>query len=521
VEVVKAITVPVCDVPGAKVTSTPVRVRLYDVRRDAHSVLGITGTQPVFSHANTVGNMTWALKERVLGSMIDGEWTPTIRPERFATAEMLRWRGAIERKLGTTWVPDSRDDFITHATSGKRKVIYQAAAVDLSLKPLEARDAEITAFLKAEKWRELKAPRVISPRCPRYLLETGRYLHPIEKHVYRAIEEAAGYPVVMKGYTQERRAEVLSQHGNAFQDPVYVGLDASKFDQHVSVDALKFEHHVYNFAYNQDPELRKMLRWQLKNKCYFNGVDGRVRWTTLGGRMSGDMNTALGNCILSAIMLLAYSEAAGVRMRCVVDGDDCVAVMERRDVEAFISGLKDWYLRRGFRMKVERPCSFKRVEFCQCTPVLVSGVLTMVRNPRKALAQDMAWIQKGGVRHQDVVAATGVGGVAAFSGVPVLEELYRFMARHGSSTEAARGRVHLDGWAARTHSERQGLKVDDAARVSFWEAFGIDPGVQMAIEEELRSLKPLNLSNIHNIHETSHDLIQQLTLLDTDSHGEI
>jgi hypothetical protein len=79
----------------------------------------------------------------------------------------------------------------------------------------------------------------------------------------------------------------------------------------------------------------------------------------------------------------------------------------------------------------------------------------------------------------------------------------------------------LDGWAARTHSERQGLKVDDAARVSFWEAFGIDPGVQMAIEEELRSLKPLNLSNIHNIHETSHDLIQQLTLLDTDSHGEI
>lgn len=518
-EVVRAITVPVCDVPGAKVTPTPVRVRLYDVRRDAHSVLGITGTQSVFSHANTIGNMTWALKERVLGSMIDGVFTETIRPKCFETGEMLRWRSAIERKLGTTWVPDSRDDFITYATSGKRRVIYTNAALDLALKPLTAEDADITAFLKAEKWRELKAPRVISPRCPRYLLETGRYLHPIEKHVYRAIEEAAGYPVVMKGYTQERRAEVLRQHGNAFQDPVYVGLDASKFDQHVSQAALKFEHHVYLSAYNKDPELRRMLRWQLKNRCFFNGVDGKVRWTTLGGRMSGDMNTALGNCILSAIMLLAYSEATGVRIRCVVDGDDCVAVMERKDLARFMAGLKEWYLERGFRMKVEQPCSFERVEFCQCTPVLVGGRWTLVRNPRKALAQDMAWIRKGGVRHQDVVAATGVGGVAAFSGVPVLEELYRFMSRHGSAKDAARGAKQLDGWAARTHSERRGLAVDEAARYSFWVAFGIDPGVQLAIEEELRSLRPLNLTKIHNFHENSHDLNQQSTILDIDTYG--
>lgn len=520
-EVARAITVPVCDVPGAKVTPTPVRVRLYDVRRDAHSVLGITGTQSVFSHANTIGNMTWALKERVLGSMIDGEFTPTIRPKRFETDGMLKWRSAIERKLGSTWVPDSRDEFITHATSGKRKVIYTNAALDLALKPLEARDAEITAFLKAEKWRELKAPRVISPRCPRYLLETGRYLHPIEKHVYRAIEEAAGYPVVMKGYTQERRAEVLLHHGNAFKDPMYVGLDASKFDQHVSRDALKFEHHVYLSAYNRDPELRKMLRWQLKNKCFFNGVDGKVKWTTLGGRMSGDMNTALGNCILSAIMLLAYSEAVGVRMRCVVDGDDCVAVMERKDVARFVDQLKDWYLERGFRMKVERPCRFERVEFCQCTPVLVAGQWTLVRNPRKALAQDMSWIQKGGVRHQDVVAATGVGGLAAYSGVPVLEELYRFMSKHGSPKEIKRGAAQLDGWASRTHSERANLKVDEAARYSFWVAFGIDPGVQMALEAELRSMKPLNLSKIHNFHETPHTLNQQPTIIDIDSHGAI
>jgi hypothetical protein len=42
----------------------------------------------------------------------------------------------------------------------------------------------------------------------------------------------------MKGYTPDRRATVLKGHWSAFQDPVAVGQDFSKFDQHISVPAL-------------------------------------------------------------------------------------------------------------------------------------------------------------------------------------------------------------------------------------------------------------------------------------------
>lgn len=433
--------------------------------------------------------MAWAVRERVLGSVVDGEWVETIKPTTFATADMRKIRDQVVRRLPKRMIPLPREKLVAEM-SGARKVRYQRAAESLVTKPLSKEDAHINAFIKAEKWAEVKAPRVISPRDPRYLLEVGRYLLPVEKQVYRAFEKVAKYPIIMKGYTPVRRAGVLRTHWESFNDPVGIGLDASKFDQHVSVKALEFEHAFYRAMYPGDTCLPELLGWQLHNTVYFNGSDGKCKWTTEGGRMSGDINTALGNCILSATMLLAYAKELGILIKCVVDGDDCVAIMERRDAERFRSRIKEWYLARGFRMKVEDTVDeFEKIEFCQSQPVCVAGEWLMVRNPRKALRNDCAWVEDGSISHQEVVAATGVGGLSLYAGVPVLQSLYTMMTRASPITKRAKKVIGDQGswlrWAGEVGRTRP---ITDGTRISFWVAFGIDPAVQIALESELASV---------------------------------
>jgi len=104
-------------------------------------------------------------------------------------------------------------------------------------------------FVKYEKTdrttKEDPVPRVISPRDPKYNIQLGRYLKPIEERIFKALGKMFGHPTVMKGMDTDRTASVLHEKWDHFNNPVAIGLDASRFDQHVSLEALKFEHSVY------------------------------------------------------------------------------------------------------------------------------------------------------------------------------------------------------------------------------------------------------------------------------------
>lgn len=340
--------------------------------------------------------------------------------------------------------------------------------------------------MKAEKWVEEKAPRVISPRSPEYLLCTGAYIAPLEKRLYRAVAGVVGHESIMKGFSLGDRGSVLNSHWQSFKKPYAVGLDASKFDQHVSVPALQFEHGFYLGCYGGCAELKSLLDKQLVNRIECRCEDGVVRWVTKGSRMSGDTNTASGNCLISAAMLYSWAKHAGVEIRAVVDGDDCVAIMEEEDVPRFLNGLQLWYRHRGFRMRVENQTGyFEKLVFCQSQPVWTGERWVMVRNPVKAITQDHAWIARGGITHLEILQATGEGGVALYGNIPVLGAYYRMLRGRGKLSKRAKREMHNEACWLR-HFKGDYVKdhvVSTEARVSFCLAFGILPSEQKRYEE--------------------------------------
>lgn len=433
-----------------------------------------------------MNNVLWSLRERVLGTVNEGVWAPTYRsPVEFATDRMKAVRRRVCDLVG--YVSPITHSEYCEKYAGLRKKAYENARTSLKFKSIDWRDSHLSCFLKAEKWADVKAPRMISPRSVRFLLAMGVYISPLEHRIYRAFRQYTGSPVIMKGLDQEARAEVAVAHWTSFRDPVAVGLDASKFDQHTSKRALQFEHGFYLRPHANDSDLKRMCDWQLRNRCHAICDDGRVAWTSEGGRMSGDVNTALGNCILSATMLIAYCQERGIAAKYMVDGDDCLVFMERRDVRAFMDGLTRWYRARGYLMKVEGPYEeLHQLEFCQSKLTYIGGKALFVRNPFKAINQDHTWIAKGGITHEEVLTATGLGGLSIYGDVPVLGAYYRMLAGDRQISSQVLKRLDLRSSWLRLSKIGEGklyCRPTSESRVEFFRTFGIHAVDQVALED--------------------------------------
>lgn len=478
--------------------STKLPKRLYDIR-------GLPGTGTLWTHANDVANVVQSIHERVLGRTGADGWERTLLPEEgaFSTPGMVTFRNRLGQKLGCHSLPVSEQEFLHHYRGQKRRR-YEAAASSLRAKPIQRADSYPSVFLKAEKWREDKPGRLISARSPRYNLEVGRYLLPLEPLVYQAIDGVWGSATIMKGYTPERRAAVVRGHWDSFEDPVAVGHDFSKFDQHISRRALQYEHGVYLHAYAGDEHLQQLLSWQLETKCFANVRDGKVKYTVKGGRMSGDMNTAMGNCIISAGLIWAYAAEAEVPLRAVVDGDDSVVFMERKHLQHYLAGIEGWMAKRGFRLVTEVPvCEINQVEFCQCK-YMDTVPPTMVRNPMKAITQDHAWIEDRSISYHEVLAATGLGGLSLYGNIPVLGAYYDMLARTTQPSKRTLARLDFrSSWLRDATMSGCSVEPSEEARYQFWLTWGMSPGEQRAHEANFRACDLSRLVAVDTINKAA------------------
>lgn len=474
--------------------------RVFDIR-------GLPTKGRTWTHANDVANVVESVHERVLGRTSNGVWAPTLLPQggAFRTPGMLSFQRGVSRQVGRHSLPWRTDQFVLHYGGQKRRR-YESAARSLESKPVCRPDSYPSVFLKAEKWHEPKAGRLISARSPRYNLEVGRYLLPLEPRVYKAIDGVWGAPTIMKGYTPERRAEVAKNHAAHFGEMQWVayGADFSKFDQHQSKDSLAFEHAVYLAAYNGDRTLQQLLSWQLQTTCYADAIDGKVRYTVQGGRMSGDMNTAMGNCLVSAGLFHAYCSEKGIEARAMVDGDDALIFMRRCDAKHFEHGISAWMQARGFILTLEDPAyELHELEFCQCRYVGLEPP-TMVRNPYKAITQDHTWIEDRSITWKEVLAATGLGGLALYGNVPVLGAYYDMLARCTQPSKKTLARLDFrSSWLRDATFNGVYAEPSEDARYEFWRTWGMSPGEQRAIEADFLGTHLEDLIR-RDVHITAH-----------------
>lgn len=461
-----------------------------------------------FNHC--LSSLKRAVAERVFFVKEKGSFVRPPKPKHFAS-KLCEVYQSLKPHLPRT-APWTYAEFIA-SCKGRKAGVYQRAYDSLVAEgPIVAKDAEVKVFIKYEKVdctsKVDPVPRVISPRSPRFNLALGKFLKKIEPKIFKALSTLFNHPTVIKGYNPYRSATLLKEKWDMFKNPVAIGLDASRFDQHVSVEAIKFEHQLYLDCFpvkNHRDKLERLLKMQIVNHCAGYCPDGNLFYTIEGTRMSGDMNTSLGNCVLMCSMIQAYLRHVQVNAQLANNGDDCVVFMEREDLQKFSDGLFEWFYNMGFNMKIEAPVyEFEQIEFCQTHPVFDGRRWLMCRSPKAVFAKDTCFLQpfQSAKQIEKWLGAVGKGGLRTTGGLPILQEFYELYDRHGR--DGGSSDEYLS-WYMRNATDKMDRfygPVTPEARASFMEAFNITPDEQVYLEENLRH-KSIDVSN--SVHEVSHE----------------
>lgn len=449
------------------------------------------------AHDATIGNLTRGVLERIFFVKEGGAYVTVPQPEDGAFDRLDKWITQLLKYVPPT-TPYTREQFL-NTYVGRKYTRYANAYHNLDVTGgLRPKHAYTSEFTKCEKTNRTAkpdgAPRVINPRSYEYNAEVGRYIKAVEKKLYRGIAEIYGDVTVMKGLNADQVGTAFAEKWAQFDDPVAIGADAKRFDQHCSVPGLKKEHSVYNRIYS-DKYLAWMLRQQLKRRGFGRCRDGVIKLWVAGGRCSGDMNTGLGNCVLMCLMVLEVMETLGIRHLLANNGDDCVIIMERADLDRMEAFTAE-FLKFGYTMVLEDPVDqLELVEFCQARPIQVrQGEWRMVRN-LDSLAKDLVSVKPCENQEQWDVARKSISdcGLSLAGDVAVVGAFYRMLQRGAETANTHSYHANdseVTGMQILARGVHAGREVDDVCRVSMWRAFGLTPDRQCAMEEEYDRVTP-------------------------------
>lgn len=450
----------------------------------------ISGHEHWGVHNNSPDNLLRAIGERVFSVELGGRQVVPPQPSANAVRKGLQ---LFKHKLlvaAGKISPIATDTFVCNYV-GRKRALYQRAADSLLLKPLQRSDAYISSFIKDEKMNLTRksdpCPRIIQPRSPRFNVVIGKHLRPMEKRVFRGIAEIFGGVTVMKGLNADERGKALFSKWRKFDAPRAILLDAKRFDQHCNRQVIEWEHSVWESLTTHPEELKILNRMRKINTCYARSGQCSIKYKVNGGRMSGDMDTALGNCTTMCAMTWSFMRSIGCRKFSYLnDGDDGVLIVEEEYRTAVLGNFKQYFLQFGFTMKLEGEASImEHVEFCQSRPIQYEpGKWRFVRDPTICISKDTLTLKRVKDRDTLSVLRNSIGwcGLSLAGDMPIFCQLYRKMIVDGEQ-------IDLDySTGMQMLSKRMEPKFQDptdTCRYSFWLAYAISPDNQIALENEM------------------------------------
>lgn len=424
----------------------------------------------------------------------DGVVGRPIRPKYETVLALFKPFEDAHRERVSFVTPISMEEFVEGA--GRKKRVYENALRTYEERGLRSRDSRIDMFVKAEKLNLTKKtdpdPRAIQPRGVVYNLCVGVYIKVLESVIYRNIAKVFGDTTVFKGMNALQQGEVMQRKWHRFADPVAFGLDLHRMDQHVSYECLRWEHKQYDM-YFHSARLRRLLAKQLVNVGSCRTHDGSLRYSVKGCRMSGDMNTALGNCLIMCAALYSAYADLGIKYELCNNGDDCVVMCERQDAEHLKERAVSYLARLGLPLGAEETVDkLEHVDFCQTHPVFDGTRWTMVRDPRVVLSKDSCSLKtiRGEADWNTIRNTIGLSGLALAGHMPVFCEFYEAL-RRGAGERVDKDTTPTGFTMLAKGMNMSGVMVTPEARCSFFTAFNITPDEQVALESYFKRIEPV------------------------------
>lgn len=417
-------------------------------------------------------------------------------------------RGGGVRKW--TWRKTMRHMIRRHGAG-----LYGPAAASLRVEPLNDMDCKISMFTKVEKLLvapggSLKTPRPIQYRGPRYNLVAARYLLAIEEKLYAALHvRNAARLYTSKGLTTQARADLLLKLWSCRSNPMALCVDASRFDAHVRVEHLKEEQAFYKALFPRD----RLLAWLLAKQLHNRGIGAfGSRYSRAGGRMSGDVNTALGNTLIQLMVLKTL--CGDVECDIIAEGDDAIIFGDVDSLTRLAGCITQRAETVGFSLKVSTARWPEELEYCSSRPIEVqSGDWVSVRGwPKPLLSDHLTARPVASERAKNEKARTmAVCFAHQYTGIPVYSALAKYQlswAKPGKLDPWYDRHFWLQtlgaSWSVRRPVIAAGMESVPAspsriARDSFALAFDVSPSEQIGMEREL--LKNLGPHPCEILHE--------------------
>nr|QTJ63697.1 RNA-dependent RNA polymerase [Coleopteran tombus-related virus] len=254
-----------------------------------------------------------------------------------------------------------------------KQKLYMAALQDIQ----SGRRVKSTVqpFPKIEKMttKKYKAPRMIQARHMTFNIEYGKFIKPLEetlfKHHYLRHHFGKG------NYDEQaRRIQLL-----ASKYKYYTEADHSTFDAHITVEHLKLTHTFYAACFKHNKELRALSSKTINNLCHSRYGD---RYKVKGTRMSGDVDTSLGNSLINYAIIKEMLARLNIKGDAIVNGDDSIIFTDQP-----IPTEEAKEIFRTMNMETEilpSVTNIHKVDFCQARLVYRNdGSVTMMMNPQR------------------------------------------------------------------------------------------------------------------------------------------
>lgn len=370
----------------------------------------------------------------------------------------------------------------------------------------------VKCFIKDEPYVAYKYPRGIYSRSDNYKVVFGPIVKAIESVVYEM-------PYFIKHVPSDQRAsfvhslfgdvvgELSNDSGHSFR---IVGSDYTSFEAHLTPQMFEIEFMVYDWVCANLPnyvsELRPLFcQLARKNFCVFKYVNAIIP----GTRMSGEMNTSLGNGVLNLLVWKFMAHKFNLSNDvCLVEGDDLIATYVGPKLSA------GQYESIGFLCKLDYFSDVCEASFCG--QVFDSASYRTICDPIKVLL-NFGWVgakylNASGKTMAELARARAMSLLCQYPGCPILESFSRYVLRmtpgkYRLSADESLYRVRLLQDMFSNCNWRMRKSVNWSSRLLMMKVFKVDVLDQIELEKYFDSLSstapivhPAIYSYVENVH---------------------
>jgi len=289
--------------------------------------------------------------------------------------------------------------------------------------------SHVKSFIKDECYPEFKHARAINSRRDEFKCRVGPIFKLIEKEVFKLDWFIKYVPVIDRA---RHIVDNLSQSGCRI-----ASTDYSSFETHFTRQAMEsceFQLYEYMTQYLPDKQWMYLVRNIIggKNHCEFKNIYVDVEAT----RMSGEMNTSLGNGFANLMIMLYTLNRIGAKsIKGRIEGDDGLFTFYGR-----IPTVED-FKKLGFTIKLEMHDELTYASFCGL--LADPDELITITDPTVAIMNfgytSKEYVASSKSKMLGLLRAKGLSMAYQYPGCPILASLARYAIRVTEGTRALIG----------------------------------------------------------------------------------